>query len=64
MTLLMMLGISLFGQLGLQAYSQGCKMSGHTTVGSHFRELAGVVSTPIVDMIKFLKVLRLDPLGT
>jgi len=58
MTLLMILGIRLFGQLGLQAYSQGCKMSGYTTVGFRFREVSGAVSTPFVDKTKFLKVLR------
>jgi hypothetical protein len=38
--------ISLFGQLGLQASSQGCETSKRTTADARLRDLLGVVSTP------------------
>jgi hypothetical protein len=37
----MMMGISLFGQLGLQASFQGCEISKRTTVDARLRGLSG-----------------------
>jgi hypothetical protein len=37
---------SLFGQLGLQASSQGGEMSKHTIADARLRGLSGVISTP------------------